>query len=117
MLIRPRQKKKKQEKNKDQNQDLDQNQESSGAKPKIRSKHAISTIKAKQNLKESTPSEDEYNTLLKQCSDEMKSIATILIDIQKRIRSNDERLARIEAVKVARDEIAKKKAARRAAKK
>ena len=113
MLIRPHQKKKKQDKNGGQ----DQNQESSTDKRKLRSKHAISTIRAKPNFKQSTPSEDEYNSLLRQCSDEMNNIATILIDIQQKLKYNDERIARIEAVKVARDEIAKKKASRRVVKK
>lgn len=106
MLIRPRQKKKKQTKDQDQNQI----QDSSTTKGKLKSKHAISTIKAKPNFKQSTPSEDEYNMLLRQCSDEMNNIATILIDIQQKLKRNDERIARIEAVKVARDEIARKKA-------
>ena len=113
MLIRPHQKKKKQDKNKDG----DQNQDSSTEKAKLKSKHAISTIKAKPSFNQSTPFEDEYNMLLKQCSDELNNLATIIIDIQQKLKYHDERIARIEAVKVARDEIARKKAARRVVKK
>lgn len=84
---------------------------------KKKSKNATSFIKEKPKSQESVSNEDEYHMLLRECSNEMNNIAKLLIEMSQKLKINDERIARIEAVQVARAEIARKKASRRTPKK
>ena len=75
-----------------------------------KTKNLLYTIKQPPTTKEVSASENEFNLLLKQCDTELSIIVKKLLEIDEKLKSNDEKIAKLEATQVARAEIAKKRA-------
>ncbi|OHT07492.1 G-protein beta WD-40 repeat containing protein [Tritrichomonas foetus] len=78
-----------------------------------KTKNLVSVIKQQPVTIEQGSYQDEFNMLLRQCASEIDNVAKILINLGQKLKENDERIAHIEAVQVARAERAMKKASAR----